>query len=260
LDEIHVRCGRDAPDNQNDLRSGGATQPGGDCKRLCTTFTDCAGPRSSICDDCALSQRLRSLYDLFGPRRQSTFQHALQRCRRGRFSWIFPPIGQCALIPSIICSSMSAVVTPGKSDPRIAVASESPRRMRSWAGFPITVWSRSLIAIFTRPLASATGPKFPRAREAKGVGRQVGNRVRFHRYSVESLHTHLKLLVDQNKLSVVDNCFFGCDQSLGCFRSWRRKLGRQSFWLLQRNTYDCHRGKFGPYFAGHVQYDLLRRG
>jgi hypothetical protein len=29
---------------------------------------DCAGPRSSICDDCALSQRLRSLYDLFGPR------------------------------------------------------------------------------------------------------------------------------------------------------------------------------------------------
>ena len=42
-------------------------------------------------------------------------------------------------LPFIISSSILAVVTPGRSDPRAADASDSASRTRSWTGFPITV-------------------------------------------------------------------------------------------------------------------------
>jgi hypothetical protein len=49
----------------------------------------------------------------------------------------------------------------GKVGARAAVASDSPKRIGSWAGFPNTAWSTSLIWISTRPFASATGPRLP---------------------------------------------------------------------------------------------------
>jgi hypothetical protein len=64
--------------------------------------------------------------------------------------------------PSVISSSMWAVVTPGKSEPRAAVASDKPRRMRLCAGLPMTVWSRSRISKLIRPCLSAIGPRLPR--------------------------------------------------------------------------------------------------
>jgi hypothetical protein len=41
--------------------------------------------------------------------------------------------------PIIICSSINAVVTPGRSELLAAIECDSARRIRSWAGFPITV-------------------------------------------------------------------------------------------------------------------------
>ena len=61
----------------------------------------------------------------------------------------------------MICSIIRAVVTPGRSDPRAALAIERLSRIRSWAGLPMMVWSRSRIWIETVPLALAIGPMLP---------------------------------------------------------------------------------------------------
>ena len=49
----------------------------------------------------------------------------------------------------------------GKVAAAAAMASERPSRMRSWAGLPMTVWSRSRISISTWPSGLATGPRLP---------------------------------------------------------------------------------------------------
>src|SRR5450830_1538076 len=56
---------------------------------------------------------------------------------------------------------MRAVVTPGKSEPRAAVANDSASRTKSWVGLPITAWSRSRICMSIRPLLSPVGPRLP---------------------------------------------------------------------------------------------------
>ena len=56
---------------------------------------------------------------------------------------------------------MCAVVTPGRSDPRAAMARDSARRTRSCAGLPITVWSRSRTWMASAPSLLATGPRLP---------------------------------------------------------------------------------------------------
>ena len=53
---------------------------------------------------------------------------------------------------------MRAVVTPGRSEPREAMASDRARRIRSWAGLPTTVWSKSRSRISILPPELATGP------------------------------------------------------------------------------------------------------
>ena len=46
---------------------------------------------------------------------------------------------ECVLIASIIFSIIIAVATPGRSEPRAALASERPSLTRSCAGLPMTV-------------------------------------------------------------------------------------------------------------------------
>ena len=58
-------------------------------------------------------------------------------------------------------STIFAVTTPGRSELRAAMASDNPSRIRSCAGLPITVWSKSRMPISTRPSVSASGPRLP---------------------------------------------------------------------------------------------------
>ena len=58
-------------------------------------------------------------------------------------------------------TSRESFVTPGRSQPRAALASERPSRMRSCAGLPMTVLSRSRIWMAVCPFASAIGPRLP---------------------------------------------------------------------------------------------------
>ena len=80
----------------------------------------------------------------FPRRRGSFFRDAAHRLGLFDVLALVETVRERAMV-IMIRSTIRTVVRPGRSDPLAADASDKLSRMRSCAGFPMTVWSRSRI-------------------------------------------------------------------------------------------------------------------